>query len=55
MRISVENIANVSGLLHMAVEVGFDWVQYTHSDFIRLSAIPDGGWINQFINCVSAL
>ncbi len=38
----MENLDNVSGLLHLAVEVGFDWVHYTSSQFVRLTVIPDG-------------
>ncbi len=34
-----------SFLLRVAVKVGFDWVNYESTSYIRLSVIPDGEWL----------
>lgn len=36
------NEKNLGSLAGLAIQAGFDWVEYTTSEYIRASVIPDG-------------
>ena len=42
LRISDGDRGKLSRLAGLAIEAGFDWVEYTDRYYIRASVIPDG-------------
>jgi hypothetical protein len=42
LQISDGDRGKLSRLAGLAIEAGFDWVEYTDQHYIRASVIPDG-------------